>query len=292
MQLITDKKQKEMKSHGRYDFPVFISQEVLSRYERGAFTWHWHHEIEITLILEGHISYQVNNQTYVLAPGDGLFCNSNALHTGHMIDNEDCYYLSTTFHPRVVYGFEGSVLQRKYVNPIMTNPSIGSLVFRENTLWHRKVLKYLHQIYQIYLEPPISFEMQIQQLLGAIWLSIYDHLDIKQIQNTYKADSARDIERLRTILSYIQEHYSEKITLSDIAGQIHLCESECCRFFKKHMDISLFDYLMYYRISISLPLLTHDTTSITEISICFLKLGIFCPGIQTADELFAESIPA
>ena len=38
MQLATNEKQKELKSHGRFEFPVFISQEVLSRYERGSFT--------------------------------------------------------------------------------------------------------------------------------------------------------------------------------------------------------------------------------------------------------------
>lgn len=40
----------------------------------------------------------------------------------------------------------------------------------------------------------------------------------------------------------------EKITLEDIAGQVHLCRSECCRFFKNYMQRSLFDYLLYYRI--------------------------------------------
>ena len=91
MQLAINEKQRELKSHGCFEFPVFISQEVLSRYERGAFTWHWHPEIEITLILEGQISYQVNDKIYHLEAGDGLFCNSNALHTGHMIEGEDCY---------------------------------------------------------------------------------------------------------------------------------------------------------------------------------------------------------
>lgn len=275
MQLKTDKKQKEVKSHGCFEFPVFISQEVLSRYERGAFNWHWHPEIEITLILEGRISYQVNDQTYLLSSGDGLFCNANALHAGHMIDGEDCYYLSTTFHPRIIYGFEGSVLQRKYVNPIVTNPSIGSLVLREETGWQKEVLKNLHQIYQLYLESSVSFEMKVSQLLGTVWLSIYDHLDIKRIQSTQSTDSVRDIERLRAILSYIQEHYSDKITLSDIADEIHLCKSECCRFFKKYMDVSLFDYLMYYRIEKSLPLLARDSLSITEIA---QRSGFSSPG--------------
>ncbi len=45
MQLITNKQQKELKSHGSFEFPVFVSEEVLAYYERGSFLWHWHPEI-------------------------------------------------------------------------------------------------------------------------------------------------------------------------------------------------------------------------------------------------------
>ena len=68
------------------------------------------------------------------------------------------------------------------------------------------------------------------------------------------------------ILMYIQEHYAEKITLADIAATANICQSECCRFFKKHMNESLFDYLLSFRIEKSLPLLVDQQLSITEIS--------------------------
>lgn len=265
MQLETNEKQRELKSHGEFEFPVFISQEILSRYERGAFTWHWHPEIELTLILEGQISYQINDQTYHLREGDGLFCNSNALHTGHQINGGDCYYLSTTFHPRIIYGFEGSILQQNYVTPITADAGFGSLPFFPSVDWHRPVLDCLHKIYDLYLSRPASFEMEIHQALSSIWLSLFSHT----IQKSPAASSAapsRDIERLRRILTFIQEHYMEKITLEDIAGQINICKSECCRFFKKHMQESLFDYLLYYRVEKSLSLLAENRLSITEIS--------------------------
>lgn len=266
MQLATNERQKELKSHGRFEFPVFISQEVLSRYERGSFTWHWHPEIELTLVLEGRISYQVNNQIYQLQRGDGLFCNSNALHTGHMIDGADCYYISTTFHPRMIYGFEGSTLQKDFVNPLIANAAPGSIAFSKDIPWQVPVLEAMHQIYQLYLEHPPSFELQVQYHLTSIWLSIYSHTASDLSKEGQTISPGRDIERLRNILGYIQEHYSEKITLEDISAEINICKSECCRFFKKHMNESLFDYLMYYRIEKSLPLLSENKLSISEIA--------------------------
>ena len=42
MQIRMDKENRELKAHGSYEFPVNISYEQLSRYERGSFSWHWH----------------------------------------------------------------------------------------------------------------------------------------------------------------------------------------------------------------------------------------------------------
>ena len=49
LQITSDK--KEIKEHGSYAFPVRVSYESLSMYN-GAFLWHWHPEIELTLVLE------------------------------------------------------------------------------------------------------------------------------------------------------------------------------------------------------------------------------------------------
>ena len=53
MQLQLDNNKKELKSHGTYAFPVNVSYEQLSRYERKSFLWHWHKEIELTILLQG-----------------------------------------------------------------------------------------------------------------------------------------------------------------------------------------------------------------------------------------------
>lgn len=53
MRLQIDKEQKEIKRHGSYGFPVLVSYERLSYFDTGEFPWHWHPEIELTLVMEG-----------------------------------------------------------------------------------------------------------------------------------------------------------------------------------------------------------------------------------------------
>ena len=266
MQIQTNQKQRELKDHGTFAFPVNISHENLFSYERSSFFWHWHPEIELTLIVSGDINYQVNDKTYHLTTGEGLFCNANMPHTGHMYNKEDCVYISTTFDPRIIYGFESSRIQTAYVTPLTLDDRFSSIKFSPDVAWQAEILANLTKIWEISSSKAPCWDFQIQILLSRIWLILYQNTEP---QTETLPAVQRDRERLLVLLSYLRDHYQEKILLEQVAAQINICKSECCRFFKSHMNESLFDYLLHYRIQKSLPLLQNTNKSITDISLKF-----------------------
>ncbi|MDO4260701.1 MAG: AraC family transcriptional regulator [Eubacteriales bacterium] len=263
MRLKIDQEQKELKSHGSYEFPVLVSPERLSWFDTGEFAWHWHPEIELTLILDGEIHYQVNDSLYRLKAGEGLFCNTNVLHAGRGAGTPDCSYLSVTFHPRLLYGYSSSVMQTKYMERILESPSLASIHFRRETPWQQEVLDLIGQIRRLTEEKPVSMELQIQIALLEIWRRIYENAECSGEE---AAGYGRDTERIRRIMEYIQRHYAEKITLEDLAEQIHLCRSESCRLFRRYMNESIFDYLLDYRVEKSLALLRTTGLDVTQIA--------------------------
>lgn len=262
MQIITQKNQKELKEHGNFGFPVNISIEKIQSYEKGIFLWHWHPEIELTLILSGEIQYQVDDNTYILTSGDGLFCNSNSLHSGHMIEEKDCTYLSITFHPRFLYGYENSILQTKYVSFITANEAWSSLALKNLSLWQQEVLSDIKVIYELSKKPDTDFELQVHILLMHIWQKLYRHFST---QPDKERKSSHYLQRLRDMITFIEEHYHQEISLEDVAKSANICKSECCRFFKKQMGMTIFDYILYIRIQHSLPLLA-GADSITGVA--------------------------
>ena len=270
MQIITQENQKELKEHGNYAFPVNISLEKIETYEKGVFLWHWHPEIELTLILSGEITYQVDTQTYLLTSGQGLFCNSNALHSGHMIDQKNCSYLSITFHPRFLYGYENSILHAKYFHFITRNLAWSSLILDCAVDWQKEILEMMYNIYQLSQTETADFEIQVHQILMKIWHRLYSYFSK---QPTHAVKENQPLQRLRDLITYIEAHYNQDISLEEVAKSVNICKSECCRFFKKHMGMTIFDYILYLRIQHSLPLLT-ECESITAVA---SKVGFSSP---------------
>ena len=164
---ITQENQKELKEHGNYAFPVNISIEKIESYEKGTFLWHWHPEIELTLILSGQIEYQIEDSMYLLSAGDGIFCNSNSLHSGHMHKGQDCTYLSITFHPRFLYGYENSILNTKYVNFITANELWASLILEKRIFWQAEVLDCMKKIYEMSVSEKQTVEISKELDRGA-----------------------------------------------------------------------------------------------------------------------------
>ena len=265
MQLKTRPDQMEIKEHGDYGFPVHVSEEAINRFDSNSFLWHWHPEIELTWIMKGQIEYHVNDTCYILTEGNGLFANSNVLHSGYMKDGQDCEYLSVTFSPRFIYGYENSSLHTKYVDFITANPDWPSLELSSETGWQRRILRQIQHIYDMSKMPPPDYELQVHIALCSIWQHIYSYY------STVPADlrqTSEALERLKDILSYIHGHYNENISLGDIAHSVGICKSECCRFFKRHMHMTLFEYVLYYRIQQSLPLLRMGESVTRSASAC------------------------
>ena len=259
MQIITNQFQKELKKHGSDHFPFLVSYQRLSEYDSNSFMWHYHPEIEITYIKKGSMHYRVNNQSFHLKEGDIIFCNSNALHSGEMEHQEDCSYIPITFDPKLIYGFFQSTICTKYVEPVIQNLAVCAMHIDYTESWHETFRKKMLEVIALDKEKPDFYELDISIRMQIMWRLLVEHLPHQPLP---AASDLTEYERIRKILSYIEQNYMNPITLAEVAEHIHLCESECTRLFKRHMNTTLFSFLQEYRIERSLEYLsTHESIS-------------------------------
>lgn len=223
--------------------------------------WHWHEALEFNLVLEGQVKVSTANQTQVFCAGEGFFLNSNVLVA--MDSDTDCILDSHLFHPVFLSGHFKSVFETKYMNPVTQNRHLDLLALQGSTDTQTQILKKLRQLSRLQTESDAEF--QTRNLLSEIWLLLLE--EIKNADNSIFHAPQKNQDRILTMIAFIQENFSEKLTLDDIADSAAVSTRECLRCFQSSIRQSPMDYLISYRIQMAKKLLETTNHSITEISL-------------------------
>lgn len=169
-----------------------------------------------------------------------------------MDDQEDCSYIPITFDSKLIYGFFQSTICTKYVDPVIQNLAVCAMHIDYSENWHTIFRDHMLKVISLDKEKPDFYELDISIHMQTMWKLLAEHFPLQAVS---PASDLTEYERIRKILSYIEQNYMNRITLTDISENIHLCESECTRLFKRHMNTTLFAFLKEYRIERSLEYL-------------------------------------
>lgn len=235
---------------------------TLSTFPNKATLCHWHSDLEFIIVLKGNMIYSVNNTDYKLSEGMGIIVNSNRLHFNSSFNNEECTYIVLLLTP----SFLGvnSYIESRYINPLLYDAGSDAIILSEDVKWNREALAFIKSIFQLSLEQPQRYELQIQSQFYSLWSLLYE----KTIeQRGYHEIQSKDINIMKNIIEYINKHYVEKISLNDIAAVGTVCRSKCFDLFKEILHQTPFEYLQNYRIQKSMQLLADRSLSIMDISL-------------------------
>jgi len=93
--------------------------------------------------------------------------------------------------------------------------------------------------------------------------------DYRQLSSSSFANASRDKEsrRIKTVKQYINDHYAEDLSLTDLAALIGMSPSAFSRFFKQRTNKTLSSYINDIRLGVAARALVDSTQNISEI--CF-----------------------
>lgn len=77
---------------------------------------------------------------------------------------------------------------------------------------------------------------------------------------------SKSLDKVKQIVSYIESHYTEPITVQSAADYMGFSESHFMKFFKQHLHTTFTSYLNGYRLTIAARLLLTEDDSILSIS--------------------------
>ena len=262
--ILVDSARRELEKHGTETFPMTVNHDDLWSFEGKNVPIHWHNDLEINLIREGEAIFQVYQKSYRVRTGEGFLLNRNVPHSCSSPGNEHVRYSTILVRPDFLYGDFGSDVERKCFQPFLQNSAIPCIYltgFDENG---KEILQKLNQVEEAFDRKRFCYELKIKGLLcEAFAMILYGY---RQELTKFVPANLQELERLEKMLNYLNMHFTEVISLQDLADQVHLSREVCCRLFKKMTGKTITGYLEEYRVNKSFSLVQSGQYSMTQIT--------------------------
>lgn len=255
--------------HFENNFPIKAFVHRIS-----SFKLHWHNQIEILYVVKGSINVTVNAKTFTLYKDDMIFINQAEVHSTNHTEDDN-----------IIIAIQIMDSEQGYFYNLKKLSFDSEAFFRDNLknkLPKKELHSYIVQIIWEYTKKAPGFENVIISLVNSIIACLVRNYYLtSQTEKSMIAES--DLKRLTNILNYLKNHYSEKISLQEIAEIEHINYYYLSHFFKSTAGISFQEYLKNYRLDKSLKQLTDSDKSVTDIA---AECGF--PNIKAYSNAFKE----
>ncbi|MDR2702334.1 MAG: AraC family transcriptional regulator [Spirochaetaceae bacterium] len=184
-------------------------------------------DFDLTYIVRGTARYIINGETHELESGDLLFLSpgDNKEATTYSKNLMHCFATNFAFKNQPLKKIDGSAFF-PIVNRIGLRQDIINL-FRELTIgWTRQQSGY------------------ILKTRALLMLILHRFSEIIM----YEEDSPSVDYRVSKVINFISQHYSEKLTVKDLARQVHLDADYFGQLFKREMGYSVHQCITNIRV--------------------------------------------
>lgn len=225
----------------------------LFMHKLGDVSRHWHESLEMLFVLSGEVLVMAGDQLHTLHPDDMLLINSNVSHELH---SRDCVLIAVQIKLSR-FNLPAALTQSLYfdcnsqtapdqtafsnIKGILASTLRASALGGDATLFHRRALAY-----RLLAELVQNFKVTKPAGVTA---------------------TQKHLERLSSILRYVNDNYREQITLNQLAEREHLSPPYLSSFFEKHMGVTFTAYYTHLRLEHAVSDLIYTDIPVEQIAI-------------------------
>ena len=224
--------------------------------------WHWHDWIELKYREDGTFHMSGPDGEFDARQGDAVFINRNTMHAYDFPTPVN--YYSYTFDSRFLAGEFGSYIDRKYFAPVLRSKTLSVLHIRPDSARRVRMVNLLMQLTDVLREEPAGFELSVREIMSRFFLLLLD--ETEEIRALEKKGNERDQERMKQMLQYIYNNYSEPVGLEEIAAAAGISPRECTRCFNRSISKPPVRFLIEYRAQMAAMRLERTDDSISSVA--------------------------
>jgi AraC-like DNA-binding protein/mannose-6-phosphate isomerase-like protein (cupin superfamily) len=230
-------------------------------YEKAEFDtpWHYHPEFELTYILSGRGIRYVGNGFEYFEENDLVLLGPNLPHCWRNVG------IQTGNSAAIVVHWENDLLEnwlgRQEFNPIAQLFNRSSQGIKYGPLFSKSIKEKLLRM----LDQP-SFDRLMTFLAILNEMATGGNGTILNSEPVNESLRNHDHQRINAVYQFVRNKYQERVTLAQIASEVHMSEEAFSRFFSKVMNKPFFTFLNEYRINAACQRLIATDEPVSEVA--------------------------
>ena len=252
----------EIKSHTSLDFPynTYICSIPLDFIQVPL---HWHKELELIVIKKGTGILSVDFCTRTITAGEIVLILPGQLHSIEQNAGFSMEYENILLNPAMLISGKQDFCALQFINPLIEGRVATDVFITPEQSYHRNASRCICEIDKLCDARPQGYQLAVK---GWLFQFLYLLISNQKNRDSVSKSKTKSLEKLKTILKYVEEHYAEAITIDEIASLSYYSKSHFMKFFKSHMGMGFIEYLNDYRLTIAARLLSTSDDSILQIA--------------------------
>lgn len=263
---------EEKKQHSSRLVPFSYYKCLLPDYFASV-PMHWHGEFEINLVISGCAEFICGDNRFVSAEGDIIVILPNMLHAIYPHENFKQLYDTVVFSPEMLGTSENDRCAAECLKPFLNGGFKASPRITREHIYYSEIKTAAENIFSCAKGNTPRLDMLMKsELLRLLWL-LEESGDISAVSENTVSRS----EAIRPAIEYMNENFSENITVEILAETACMSKSYFMSRFKEAAGVGAIEYLSQIRIKKACGLLseTEKTAAETAFECGFRNLSNF-----------------
>ncbi len=222
---------------------------------------HWHDYYEALYVMDGVASQTVGDETFLLNKDDILIIRPGEMHSTYSITDIGCSIMVLLFYPNCLNFDNYNSSFSKYLNLFVSKMSGYTNIYKP-TLYKDELVRIISKMNEEYTLKKNGYNLILKGL-------VYEFLGYLQRVNSFYLQTNNNHNHYSKIIeacNFIENNYTEYITLKDISAKIGYSQEYFSALFKEYTGYNFKHFVDYVRISEADKLLKYEDISITAVS--------------------------